>query len=166
MEIRVYFKEEELRACLKKTGLYTEDPKPYYHGMFFEDREGHPPYLKLNEIINLGSLPSVVKEVGIVGISLYETISLEQNLHIKQGIGKEGSTHYRVWFDEEKYSVSNSENDHIAFAYRAVIKIRIKGNKTQSVEQAYQKIRAGESDGSYKGEAVVPKHCIVTPDLV
>jgi len=148
MELRTYFNKKPVEKRLEKTGNKISD---YHNGMSTDDRFPSLVY-HTQDSIHM-ELPSFLKGLKCVRISVNEVLELEQNTHIKQGSGKVGETRYEVSYGTDEYPIPSG------YAFRSIIRIRIYGIKLQSVLDCYKQVRKGESEGNWKGCPTTPTHC-------
>lgn len=169
MEARVYFDRAEVLKALKEHKMeiggeedgffYTSAGGCYVVG---ESSEPDLAYFKITEYLDLEIHPFLA-ELQFSKITLFDTLSKEENLHIKQGTGREGKTLWSITYGDKKFDAPTACTTSWAYAYKSVIRIRIKGTSLDSVKACYDKIRKGEMENIWKGEDTIPSHCGLGP---
>ncbi|MDD5040449.1 MAG: hypothetical protein PHY34_04850 [Patescibacteria group bacterium] len=158
MNIRVYFRKRSVEARLKAAGIKQdvgpETPWKYSWGLFKADTSNRNlVYCTLDSLTE--PMPPFVRGLQPVAFSLYAKVPMEQNRHIRQGAGKLGESSWEVEYGAAEFNTpsASSEIMNFAKAYRAVVRIRVRGTNWQSVTDCYKKIRQGELGGEWKGES-------------
>jgi len=166
MEARIYFSRKAVLNRLKKNQVpIIGEEKLNFHISSYgnlkvngDDTDNRYAYLKITEYTELEIHP-FLKGLKIYKVTLYETLSKEENLHIKQGAGTEGKSRWSVNYGDERFNPPTGSLHGCSEAYRSVIRIRINGTDLQSAKDCYKKIRRGEMPAKWKGETDIPSHC-------
>lgn len=159
MKIWVFYTASSLYRRLKKAGIMKKEEttvSDYSTGYFTFKRDPSLAYVELKSLID--PLPGLVKGLKIQRISLHDMLPLEQNPHISQAQGKFGESRYEVSRGIEKYTGQVGQFSSTD-AFRAVVRIKIRGNNLQSVMDCYDKIRKGEHADEWKGSAEILPYC-------
>lgn len=170
MEARIYFRRQSVLNRLEKNNVEVKgDVKgDLYVGYSSSDgchikgdkEEPNLAYQKITDFVDL-EVHHYLKGLKIVKISLFDTLSKEENLHIKQGSGSEGKSHWSISYGDKRFTCQVSGNEYVseAHSYISLVKIRIKSTDLQSAKACYDKIRKGEMNNTWKGELITPSHC-------
>ena len=174
MEARIYLNRRAVLRRLEKAGLLKKEADKEETGYSFtqlgsatvirEDKEPDLAYVKVNDIIDL-EIHRIFKGLKLVNVSIFDTLLKEENQHIKQGAGTMGRATYSVTFTDEKFEIPTVNQFGYAYAFRSLIKVRVRSTNLQSAVDCYKSIREGESSENWKGNACIPSHCGLPPAL-
>lgn len=164
METRCYFQRRSVVNRLVKQGLVDEsmikpttksydDPMGYgklepYHR---DDSDPSRVYVRLTT--TLDQLPSMIRGLKFIEVSLHDKLWLIRNRHINQGRGKKGKATYEVSFRQEAY-VSEPAHDqfgHDGKSFRDYADVWVRGPNLESVFDCYDNIRSGQTDANWNG---------------
>lgn len=174
MEARIYFNRQAVLRRLEKAGLLKKGGGKVETGYNYtqlgnttvirEDKEPYLAYVKVNDIIDL-DIHRIFKGLKIVNVSIFDTLLKEENQHIKQGADSMGRATYSVTYTDEKFDIPTASQYGSAYAFRSLIKVRVRSTNLQSAVDCYKSIREGKSSENWKGNACIPSHCGLPPAL-
>lgn len=157
METRIYFNQKSIAGRIKRIEENEDELNFSKYNFYGSDDNCNTVYCTLTSLLH--SLPSLVKGLKVIKVSLHDVLPFEQHTHIRQG---------EETFGNQKTKLVVSHEDKSFFApvtglgtiFRAIINIWIIGTNLESVFECYRKIREGRiPTGKWKGDAVIPSHC-------
>ena len=157
METRIYFNKKSIASRIKRIEKNEDEPNFAKYNFYGADDGCSTVYYTLTSLLD--SLPSLVKGLKVIRISLHDLLPFEQNTHMKQGEGAFGNkgTKLEVSYKDDKFFAPGTG---IGDIFRAVISIWVTGTNLESIFDCYRQIREGKIPaGNWKGDAVIPSHC-------
>jgi len=174
MEARIYFNKQAVLRRLEKAGVLKKEEGKKESGYNYtnlgnttvirEDKEPDLAYVKANDVIDL-EIHRIFKGLKIVNVTIFDTLLKEENQHIKQGTDSMGRATYSVTYTDEKFDIPTASQYGCAYAFRSLIKVRVRSTNLQSAVDCYKSIREGKSSENWKGSNGIPSHCGLSPAL-